>query len=104
MNANLFDRLYPPERASLVAILYSFSPVTGDDLTMKAFVIVVLGGLGSIQGAIAAGMLLGVAENLVSGLLVPGYRDAISFFLLLLILLLRPRGLFGNRYLADARI
>jgi branched-chain amino acid transport system permease protein len=45
-----------------------------------------------------------VAENIVSGLLAPGYRDAVSFFLLLLILLLRPRGLFGNRYLADARV
>ena len=63
-----------------------------------------LGGLGSIKGAIVAGMILGVAENLVSGLLVPGYRDAVSFLLLVLALLLRPRGLFGHRYLADAKI
>lgn len=89
---------------SLVAVLYSFSPVAGDGFTMKSFVVVVLGGLGSIPGAIVAGVVLGVAENVVSGLLAPGYRDAISFFLLLLVLLLRPRGLFGNRYLADARI
>src|ERR1700756_4104863 len=61
---------------ALVAILYSFSPVTGDSLTMKAFVIVALGGLGSIHGAIVAGIFLGVTENLVSGLGVPGYRDA----------------------------
>jgi len=89
---------------SLVAVLYSFSPVVGDGFTMKAFVVVVLGGLGSIRGAIVAGILLGVVENLVSGLLVPGYRDAVSFVLLVLILVLRPRGIFGNRYLADARI
>ena len=89
---------------SLMAVLYSFSPVTGDSLTMKSFVIVVLGGLGSMHGAIVAGILLGVTENVVSGLLMPGYRDAVSFFVLLLVLLLRPRGLFGNRYLADARI
>ncbi len=50
---------------------------------MKAFVIVALGGLGSMRGAIAAGIVLGVAENVVSGLLVPGYRDAVSFLLLL---------------------
>ena len=89
---------------ALMAVLYSFSPVTGDSLTMKAFVVVVLGGLGSMHGAIVAGILLGVTENIVSGLLAPGYRDAVSFFLLLLVLLLRPRGLFGNRYLADARV
>ena len=89
---------------ALIAMVYSFTPVTGDSLTMKAFVIVVLGGLGSMHGAIIAGILLGVAENIVSGLIAPGYRDAVSFFLLLVILLTRPRGLFGNRYLADAKI
>ena len=89
---------------SLVAVLYSFSPVVGDGFTMKAFVVVVLGGLGSIRGAIVAGIVLGVVENVVSGLLVPGYRDAVSFVLLVLVLVLRPRGIFGNRYLADARI
>lgn len=89
---------------ALVAILYSFSPVTGDSFTLKAFVIVALGGLGSMQGAIVAGIVLGVVENLVSGLGVPGYRDAVSFFLLIAMLLLRPRGLFGNRYLADAKL
>jgi branched-subunit amino acid ABC-type transport system permease component len=39
----------------------------------------------------------------VSGLIAPGYREAVSFFVLLLVLLLRPRGLFGNRYLSDPR-
>ena len=49
-----------------VAVLYSFSPVMGDTFTMKSFVIVVLGGLGSIPGAIAAGVVLGVVENLAT--------------------------------------
>ena len=89
---------------SLIAMLYSFTPVTGDSLTMKAFVIVVLGGLGSMHGAIVAGIVLGVAENIVSGMVAPGYRDAVSFFLLLVILMVRPRGIFGNRYLADAKL
>ncbi len=89
---------------SLMAVLYAFSPVAGDGFTMKSFVIVVLGGLGSMTGAIFAGVLLGVAENLVSGLFVPGMRDAVSFILLVAILVLRPRGLFGKRYLADPRV
>jgi branched-chain amino acid transport system permease protein len=89
---------------ALVAILYSFSPVSGDSFTMKAFVIVALGGLGSIHGAIVAGIFLGVTENLVSGLGVPGYRDAVSFIVLVGTLLVRPRGLFGNRYRVDAKI
>ena len=89
---------------TLLAVLYSFSPLTGASLAMKSFVIVVLGGLGSVPGAIVAGILLGVCENLVSGLLVPGYRDAVSFLLLLAVLVARPRGLFGNRYLFEARL
>jgi branched-chain amino acid transport system permease protein len=89
---------------SLFAIVQSFSPLSGDSLTMKAFVIVALGGLGSIPGAISAGMLLGVGENLISGLGAPAYRDALSFLVLVALLVARPRGLFGNRYRADPRI
>ena len=88
---------------SLMAVVYAFSPVVGASFTMKSFVIVVLGGLGSMQGAIVAGIILGVAENLVSGLLDPGYSDAISFILLVLILVLRPRGLFGKQVNAEAK-
>lgn len=81
---------------SLVAVIYTFSPVVGDSFTMKSFVIVVLGGLGSIPGAIFAGVFLGVAENLVSGLLDPGYTDAVSFALLVLVLVLRRKGFLGR--------
>lgn len=88
---------------SLMAVVYAFSPVVGASFTMKSFVIVVLGGLGSMQGAIVAGIILGVAENLVSGLLIPGYSDAISYILLVLILVLRPRGLFGEQVIAEAK-
>lgn len=85
---------------SLMAVVYAFSPVVGASFTMKSFVIVVLGGLGSMHGAIVAGIILGVAENLVSGLLDPGYSDATGFILLVLILVLRPRGLFGKQAIA----
>lgn len=88
---------------SLMASLYAFAPGTGDSYTMKAFVIVLLGGLGNMSGAIAAAMLLAVAESLVSGLGAPGLRDAVSFLLLLAVLLLRPRGLLGAGHVVDAR-
>lgn len=89
---------------SLMAVLYSFSPSVGDSFTLKSFVIVLLGGLGSMGGAIAAAVVLAVAENLVSGLGAPGLRDAVSFMLLLCILVLRPRGIFGASHLTDARV
>ena len=85
---------------SLIAVVYSFSPVTGESFTMKAFDVVVLGGLGSIPGAILGGAVLGVAENMASYLLDPGYRDAIGFGLLLLTLMFRSEGLLGKRFFA----
>lgn len=88
---------------SLMAALYAFSPLAGDSYTMKSFVIVLLGGLGSMTGAIVAAIVLAVCENLVAGLGSPGLRDAVSFFLLLAILVLRPRGFFGVLPTAEAR-
>jgi branched-chain amino acid transport system permease protein len=88
---------------SLIAVIYSFSPVTGESFTMKSFVIVVFGGLGSIPGAIVGGVVLGVAENLASYLLDPGYRDAIGFGLLVTTLVLRPQGLLGKRFFAEVK-
>lgn len=63
---------------------------------LKAFVAAVLGGIGSIPGAVAGGLLLGISETLVSGYLASTYRDAIAFLLLIVILLYRPAGLFGK--------
>jgi branched-chain amino acid transport system permease protein len=88
---------------SLIAVIYSFSPVVGDSYTMKSFVVVILGGLGSIPGAILGGMVLGIVENLASLLVDPGYRDAIGFSLLILVLLLRPEGLIGKRFFAELK-
>jgi branched-chain amino acid transport system permease protein len=88
---------------ALVATSYSFSPFAGESYTMKAFVVVVLGGLGSIPGAIIGGILLGIVENLASLFLDSGYRDAVGFTLLLLVLILRPRGLMGRRFFAEVK-
>jgi branched-chain amino acid transport system permease protein len=88
---------------ALVAVSFAFSPVLGDSYTMKAFVVVVLGGLGSIPGAMVAGLILGIVESVASVLLDPGYRDAVSFGLLLAVLVLSPRGLFGKRFYAEIK-
>ena len=86
---------------SLLAVVFSFSPTSGAAFTMRSFVVVVLGGLGSIPGAIVGGIVLGVAENLTSILLRPGWVNVVSFALLLVVLVIRPRGLFGKRFYAE---
>jgi len=63
---------------------------------LKAFVAAVLGGIGSIPGAMIGGLLLGVVETLVSAYLSSTYRDAIAFVILIAILIYRPTGLFGS--------
>jgi branched-chain amino acid transport system permease protein len=69
----------------------------GAMLGLKGFCGAILGGLGSILGGVLGGLLLGVAESLASGLISSGYRDAVAFFLLLLVLFLRPQGLLGGK-------
>ena len=85
---------------ALVATVSSFSPVVGDDLTTRSFVVVVLGGLGSVPGAIAGGIILGIAENLTA-IVNPSYSDAVAFVLLVAFLVTRPRGLFGRRFYGE---
>ncbi len=65
-------------------------------LGLKGFVAAVLGGLTSTTGAIAGGFILGILESLGSGLISSGYKDAIAFLILLIVLLLKPSGLLGN--------
>jgi branched-chain amino acid transport system permease protein len=70
-------------------------PLMGLMPGLKAFVAAVLGGIGSVPGAMVGGLLLGVIETLVTGYLSSTYRDAIAFVILVVILLSRPTGLFG---------
>ena len=82
----------------LTAINYnSVLPTMGSVPAYKMFAIVVLGGLGSIPGTIAAGLIIGMAETIMSayfGFIMP--RDAIAFSAMILILIFRPQGLFGK--------
>ena len=63
---------------------------------LKAFVAAVLGGIGSVPGAMAGGLLLGLTEEYVAGYALSSFRDAIAFTVLILVLLLRPQGLLGR--------
>ena len=65
-------------------------------LALKAFGAAVLGGLGSFYGAVVAGVLLGIIESMCAGLVSSGYKDAVALIILLLVLYVRPSGLFGN--------
>lgn len=73
-----------------------FNPYMGSIPAIKAFAIIILGGLGSIPGAIVGGLLYGLVENLAAFTLGGSWKDAISFVLLIVVLLLRPTGLFGE--------
>ena len=68
----------------------------GPMLAIKGFGAVVLGGLGSFGGAVFAGLLLGVIESLFAGLVHSGYKDAAALMVLLIVLFIKPSGLFGN--------
>jgi branched-chain amino acid transport system permease protein len=71
-------------------------PLMGIMYGLKAFVAAVLGGIGSIPGAVLGGLLIGTSEVMVVGYLSSTYRDAIAFAILILVLLLRPQGLLGR--------
>ncbi len=71
-------------------------------LGLKGFVAATLGGLVSIRGAVLGGILLGVLESLVAGYIDSGYRDAVAFVLLIVVLVARPQGVFGRH--AQARV
>ena len=80
----------------LIGLNYNaISPYMGVDMTTKGLAIMLIGGLGSVYGAMAGGLLLGIVEVISVAYLASSYRDAFAFCLMILVLLLRPRGLFS---------
>jgi branched-chain amino acid transport system permease protein len=82
---------------ALLGPVFVAYPSMGDLAAAKAFAIVILGGLGSIPGATIGGFILALVEELGAGYISSGYRDAMGFALIIIILLFRPTGLFARR-------
>ncbi|MGZ6131144.1 MAG: branched-chain amino acid ABC transporter permease, partial [Myxococcaceae bacterium] len=82
---------------ALLLPVFWTNPTVGGPYTLKSFVIVVLGGMGSVQGAALGGLLLGVAEQFTAYTWADRYAEVVDFVLFLLVLLFRPQGLFGGK-------
>ena len=82
---------------ALLGPVFVAYPSMGDLAAAKAFAIVILGGLGSIPGATIGGFILALVEELGAGYVSSGYRDAMGFLLIIVILLFRPTGLFARK-------
>jgi branched-chain amino acid transport system permease protein len=80
----------------LLSMLGDVTPNSGPAFTLLAFVIVIIGGLGSMVGALAGGILIGVSEAVAGLLITPSAKSMLSFALLIAVLALRPQGLFGR--------
>ena len=82
---------------TLVSTFLSFNPAIGIEFTMKALVVVIMGGVGNMAGSLVAGILFGVAESLCTFFIDSGLTLAVAYALFLVVLVLRPRGLFGTQ-------
>ena len=82
---------------ALLGPVFVAYPTMGDLAALKAFAIVILGGLGSVPGATLGGFILALVEELGAGYVSSGYRDAMGFLLIIAILLFRPTGLFARK-------
>lgn len=82
---------------SMLAVMVAIHPDMGQAYTFKSFLVIVLGGLGHYPGALAGGLLLGLAEQLSSLFLTTQVNEAVAYLLLVLVLLVRPTGIFGGR-------
>ena len=81
----------------MMILMVEVTPNLGPAYTLLAFVIVIVGGLGSMPGALAGGVLIGVSEALAGLFITPSAKSMVSFGLLILVLLLRPQGLLGRK-------
>jgi len=82
---------------TLLLLLVDVQPYIAADYTLLAFTIVIVGGLGSMPGALLGGLLVGVSEALSGFIIMPSLKSLFSFALLIVVLLARPQGLVGRR-------
>lgn len=81
---------------SLISLSYSLQPSMGEPFVIKAFVVCVLGGLGSVQGALVGGLVYGVLESFGAQYIGTGLQDAVALIVLLVVLVARPTGILGK--------
>ena len=81
----------------LLAPIYSIHPAMGQEIITPAFVVVVIGGLGSFWGVVVAALMVGLVKGITIGLGYTQWSTAVIYLMMLLVLLFRPRGLFGER-------
>lgn len=81
----------------LMSMLVDVTPISGPGYTLLAFIIVIIGGLGSMVGALAGGVLIGVSEAVAGLIITPSAKSMLSFALLIAVLAFRPQGLFGHK-------
>jgi branched-chain amino acid transport system permease protein len=82
---------------ALMTLLVDSRPQLAPEYTLLSFIIVIIGGLGSLPGALLGGVLIGVTEALAGFLLMPSLKSLFTYLVLILVLLLRPQGLLGKR-------
>jgi len=82
---------------SLISVMYSIFPEMGGAYVFRSFLVIVLGGAGNYPGAFLGGLLLGVVEGLTSLMLTAQLSEVVAYVLLVLVLLIRPTGIFGGR-------
>lgn len=82
---------------ALIGALLALAPGVGESFAVKGFAVLILGGLGSLPGAILGGLVLGASESLAAGFLSSAYKDVISFLIMILVLLVMPQGLMGKK-------
>jgi len=81
---------------ALLGPVFLVTPTMGDLASLKAFAIVILGGLGNITGATIGGFILAFVEEIGAGYISSGYRDAMGFLIIIVVLLFKPTGLFAR--------
>jgi len=81
---------------TLVSMFFTINASMGVVFTMKALIVVIMGGVGNLMGCLVAGLLLGLTESLVATFVAPGLTLAVTFGLFLLVLIVRPTGMFGK--------
>ncbi len=80
----------------ILSPVFPVTPNAGVPIALTAFVVVVLGGMGSMWGCVVGGLMLGLVENLGAAFISSGYKNVFGFIILILVLLIRPAGLFGR--------